>query len=166
MLNLLKKAIARARGTARMVRLNYIWYNQRFRPTAILKLRDAHLGVKVAEVYPAFTSTLSLDPKFLEECSPYIRPPVSVNFSAAFVATIKNGRIFAHDINNFAVITEDNKLIEEESFQWVNSPVPASQNMVFRTRGFTRPKKFSGTVFSLLQWEQLNTITSTGLSML
>jgi hypothetical protein len=104
----------------------------------------------VAEVHPAFTSTLSLDPKFLGECSPYIRPPVSVNFPAAFVATIKNGRIFAHDINNFAVITEDNKLIEEASFQWVNSPVPASQNMVFRTLGFTMPKKFSGTVFSLL----------------
>ena len=150
MLKLLKRAIGRAKRTARMVRLNYLKYNQGFRPTAIQKLTDGHPGVKVTELHPAFTSNLTLDAKFMEDCSPYIRPPDSVQFPAAFIASVSNGRIFAYDINNFAVITGDNKLIEEASFQWVNAPVPASQNMVFRTKGFSKPKQFSGTVFSLL----------------
>jgi hypothetical protein len=150
MLKLLKRAIARAGRIARMARLNYVRYNRRFRPKAILKLKDASIGVKFTEIHPAFTSKLNLGSKFIKDCSPYIRPPVSVDFPASFVATIKNGRIFAYDSNNFAVITEDNRMVEEASFQWVNSPVPASQNMVFRTVGFTRPKKYSGTIFSLL----------------
>ena len=133
-----------------MARLHYVRYNRRFRPKAILKLKDASVGINFTEIHPAFTSKLDLGSKFIEDCSPYIRPPVSVDFPASFVATIKNGRIFAYDNNNFAVITEDNRMVEEASFQWVNSPVPASQNMVFRTVGFTRPKKYSGTVFSLL----------------
>lgn len=150
MLKLLKRAIGRAKRNARMVRLNYIKYNQKYKPTAIQKLADQHPGVRITELHPAFTSNLKLDAKFMEDCSSYIRPPESVQFPTAFIASVKNGRIFAYDINNFAVITEDNKLLDEASFQWVDSPVPASQNMVFKTQGFTKPKKFSGTVFSLL----------------
>lgn len=150
MSKLLKKAFARARRTARKVRLKYFKYNQNLRPTAIVGLREGNLAVEVKELYPAYSSVLELESKFLEDCSQYSRPPVNVQFPGAFVATIKNGRVFAYDINNFAVITEDNKFIEEASFQWVDSPVPAHQNMVFQTKGFTKPKKYSGTVFSLL----------------
>jgi hypothetical protein len=130
--------------------MNYVTYNQRFKPKQIVKLHTGHPGVTVKELFPAFTSTLALDPKFMDDCSAYSKPAVSVNFPADYIATVKNGRIFAYDNNNFAVITEDNKLIDEASFQWIDSPVPATENRVFNVKGFSKPRKYSGTVFSLL----------------
>ena len=150
MLKFLKRALGRVRRIARMVRLDYIPYNTRFRPTGIIKLTDGHLGVDVMNIRPAFTSTLGLPPEFLEDCSEYSRPPVSVEFATSFIATVRNGRIFAHDNNNFAVITDDNQLVDEVSFQWVDGPVPADRNAVFKAKGFNKPRKYAGTVFSLL----------------
>lgn len=145
-----RKAIARFRRLVRMARMNYLKFNQRFRPIAIVKLRDSHAGIKVTELHAPFTSALDLAPKFLEDCSSYIKPAIKVEFPGAYIATINKGRIFAYDSNNFAVITEDNKMIDEVSFQWVDSLVEAKQNLIFKVKGFNKPRKYSGTVFSLL----------------
>ena len=51
---------------------------------------------------------------------------------------------------NFAIITEDNLLIDDLSFQWVDGLVPANQNAVFYTKGFNKPRRYAGKVFSLL----------------
>ncbi len=150
MLSLPKKAIARVRRMARMVRLKYIPYHPEFKPKGVRKLREGSRGVTVMDIHPAYTSALDLPEKFLEDCSAYSRPPVTIDFPASFVASIRNGRIFAHDVNNFAVVTEDNYVLDEASFQWVDAPVPVDQNMVFKAKGFTTPRKYAGTVFSLL----------------
>jgi hypothetical protein len=36
-----------------------------------------------------------------------------------FVATLRNGRVFSVNASNTAIISEENYLIEELSFQWV-----------------------------------------------
>ena len=133
-----------------MFRLDYIPLNKKFRPTGIIKLREGHQGVSVVDIRPGFTSAMALPVEFLADCSNYCKPPLCVQFDSAFVASVKNGRIFAHDENNFAIITEDNLLIDDLSFQWVDSLVPANQNAVFYTKGFNKPRKYAGKVFSLL----------------
>jgi hypothetical protein len=133
-----------------MAAMDYISFNQKFRPKGITRLQYNHSGIDVKDLHPAFISSLDLQPQFMEDCSAYARPPVDVQFPRTFVAVIPNGRIFAYDNNNFAVMNANNEMIADASFQWVDSPVEPDQNKVFSVKGFSKPKKYSGRVFSLL----------------
>lgn len=134
----------------RLAWMKYITFSQKYKPVGIRGLRQRHLDIEVLEINPSYTSKLDLTPQFLEDCSPYIKPVTAIQYPSDYVATIKDGRIFAYDINNYAVISNDNYLIDEASFQWVDSMVEAKDNMVFSVKGFTKPKKYAGRVFSLL----------------
>jgi Glycosyltransferase 61 len=145
----IKKAMLRR---MRLLITKHIKINQKYKPRGIKALRAKDItGVEILEINPPYTSTLDhLDPKFLDDCSPYSRPEHSVHYPGDYIATIKNGRIFASDINNFAVISADNYLLDEVSFQWVDSLVEAKENTVLKVKAFTKPKKYQGRVFSLL----------------
>ena len=101
MLKLLKRSFGRVKRIARLFRLDYIPLNKKFRPVGIIKLREGHQGVCVVDIRRGFTSTMALPVEFLADCSDYCKPPLHVQFDSAFVASVENGRVFAHDENKF-----------------------------------------------------------------
>jgi capsular polysaccharide biosynthesis protein len=84
-------------------------------------------------------------------CAPSLKPVINRSFGADYVAVLKNGRIYAHDPSNIAVISGDNQLLEDASFQWDGDNwLSASENIVMRLKGLTKPLKVKGKVCSLL----------------
>lgn len=78
-------------------------------------------------------------------------PVVSYQTDGDFMVTLRNGRIFCSDPNNIAVISEDNYVLEEVSFQWGNYALAdVRENRVFNVKGFPKPKKYKGRVFNML----------------
>lgn len=132
--------------------MNHVNFNQQYKPIGIKKLAEVKAAgdCEVFELNPPYTSTLKLDQKFYDDCSPYLKPVLTVEYPADFVATIKNGRVFSSVSNHYAVISSENYLVEEASFQWDDSMVEPKDNLVFRVKGFSSPKKYAGKVFSLL----------------
>ena len=152
MLKIVRRIKKAALRRMRLAITKHIKINQKYKPIGVKELRSKDVtGVEILEINPPYTSTLDhLDPKFLDDCSPYSRPAHSVQYPGDYIATIKNGRIFAADINNFAVISSDNYLLDEVSFQWIDSLVDAKENTALKIKAFTKPKKYKGRVFSLL----------------
>jgi len=110
-------------------------------------------AIEYLELNPPYVSTLRLSRELISDCSDFAKPVMTVQLPGDYVVTLKNGRVYSYDASNMAVITNDNYLVDELSFQWeisIDGHVPASKNKVFQLRGLTKPKKFKGTVFSLL----------------
>ena len=131
----------------------YVWIHREYQPVGVIKLADMNgHGMDYIEINPPYTSVLSLDQKFLDDCAPNLRPKVSVQYPGDYVVTLKSGRIYMTDDANMAVITSDNYLVEELSFQWIRgkSMLTGTENSIFRNRIFSRPRKYEGKVFSLL----------------
>lgn len=128
--------------------------NRRYKPVGVEKLLSRNNNsVDYLELAPPYISTLQLDEKFVADCSPFSKPEMSVEMPGDYVVTLRNGRICCYDESNTAVITKDNYLVDDLSFQWDSdgeSMAEAKNNKVFRLKGFTRPKKYKGTVFSLM----------------
>jgi hypothetical protein len=110
-------------------------------------------SMEYLELNPPYVSTLRLSKEFISDCSNFSKPVMSVQLPGDYVVTLKNGRIYSYDPSNMAIITNDNYLVEELSFQWevtIDKHVPPSKNKVFQLPGLTKPRKIKGTVFSLL----------------
>ena len=110
-------------------------------------------SIKYLELSPPYVSTLNLDQQFIEDCSDFSKPLMSVPIPGDYIVTLKNGRVYSHDPCNMAIISNDNYLVEELSFQWdIKSELweGGRKNKVFDMHGLIKPKKFKGTVFSLL----------------
>jgi capsular polysaccharide biosynthesis protein len=132
----------------------HIPYNSKYRPIGVKNLLPADPQfVEYLEINPPYVSTLSLRAEFVEDCSPYVKPIVSVQYPGDYLVTIKDGRVYTHDTSNTAVISGDNYLIDEVSFQWDGEHekiMDGKENAIFRLKGFTKPKKYPGKVFSML----------------
>lgn len=128
--------------------------NRRYKPVGVKKLLPQNdNSIEYQELTPPYVSTLELSPKFVDDCSPFSKPEMSVQMPGDYVVTIKNGRICCYNESNTAVITKDNYLIDDLSFQWDSEGekmAEAKNNKVFQLKGFTWPKKYKGTVFSLM----------------
>lgn len=151
-LNTLLKKIAKrivdfSQGLAKKVP-----HNLKYKPIGVKKLLSDKLeSVEYLEIGPSYDSKLDLHPDFIKDCSPYMKPVVTYRFPPDFVAVIKNGRVSSYDPSNMAVISADNYLLEEVSFQWQNDMMaPGRNNAVFWQQGFAEPKRFRGKVFSML----------------
>jgi len=131
----------------------YVWMRKRYRPNGAVKLAaiDKQI-VEYIEINPPYTSVLSLDQKFLDDCAPNLRPKESVQYPGDYVVSLKSGRVYVTDDANIAFITADNHLVDELSFQWTRETAMLSgdKNSIFRNRLFSRPRKYNGKVFSLL----------------
>src|SRR5688572_23174300 len=94
--------------------------NTKYRPKGIVQLESIKNseGVTYYEIDPAYTSKLSMPAKFFADCSTYNKPTLSVNYPGDFVVSLTNGRIYNIDPANIAVMSGDNLLIEDLSFQW------------------------------------------------
>lgn len=126
--------------------------NLKHKPLGVKKLLSGELNsVEYVELGPAYDAKLELGSAFIKDCSPYLKPVITYRFPPDYIAVITNGRISSYDPSNMAVISGDNYLIEEVSFQWQNDMMaPGWNNAVFWQQGFTEPKKYRGKVFSML----------------
>src|SRR5690606_38151330 len=67
-----------------------------------------------------------------------------------YLAIVKEGRIMMDTGSNMAVVSSDGYMIKELSFQWNRGLVGAEHNAFLRQKGFSKPTKIDGTVFSML----------------
>ena len=127
--------------------------NTQYRPTRVIDVSSSskHDGIQYIEIAPPYTLHLDLTPKFIDDCSSYIKPVISADFPGDFILEINNGRVYNLDASNMGVITQDGALIEQVSFQWADDVVlKARHNRLFTETLFSKPRKYKGNVFSLL----------------
>lgn len=132
----------------------FVPYNTKYKPECTTTLADLRKkeGAKYHEIHPPYISELKLTPKFIEDCSSYNKPMLSVPYPGDFLISISNGRVYNVDTGNIAIISSDNHLVEELSFQWRSGEklAPGRENIIFQKKMFTTPRRFTGTVCSLL----------------
>jgi capsular polysaccharide biosynthesis protein len=132
----------------------YVPINTKYKPKGVVSWENLrnNQSVDYYEINPPYTSSLTLSSKFVEDCSSYNKPVQSIESPGDFVIGISQGRIYNVDAANIAIISQDNFVIDAVSFQWRVGErlAPSSENTIFDKKMFTAPKKYSGTVFSLL----------------
>lgn len=153
-LSILLRKVARRANKYSIIFFGSIPVNKKYKPVGVRKLLPAmDDSVEYVELNPPYVSTLSLSQQFISDCSDFSKPEMQVPIPGDYVVTLKNGRVLSYDESNMAIITKDNYLIDDISFQWDSNNermAEARRNKVFRMKGFRKPKKFKGTVFSLL----------------
>lgn len=130
----------------------YVPFNRRYRPKGVVNVsRVTTDSYKYYEYNAPYTSELSLSPDFVAVCSPYIKPIMKVDVPGDFVVGLRNGRLYCAHGSHIAAINENGYVVEELSFQWGDERIDeARKNRVFELRGFVKPKKYKGKVFSLM----------------
>jgi len=139
--------------------VNKVSINKNLRPLGIKKVdRYTTAHSKYFELGPPQKSSVNVDDHFMNIWSSYMKPVVSYQTHGDFMVTLRNGRIFCPNPNNIAVISEDNYVLDEVSFQWGNYELTdVRENLVFKVKGVPKPKKYKGRVFSLLSgWAAKN----------
>ena len=127
-------------------------YNRQYKPRGVYNSIDKYIeavkGSEVTEVFPPYISHLNVSDDFKSHFIGYVSTTIVAQIPASRVVVIPNGR--AHTDNNFsvAIISGDNKLIGELSFD-LGSHVPGKNN-IFRQNYFDMPKVYKGVVLSLL----------------
>lgn len=95
-----------------------------------------------------YVSTLDVEESFLKLCSSCLHHPKTVPIPPSSVVEVANGRLHTDTISNVSVISGDNKLIGEASFQFGHEK--PENNQLFRQRYFTNPRKYKGVAFQIL----------------
>ena len=96
-----------------------------------------------------YTSTL-IPNNFYQYCTDYFHTVISSKNPGDYLAVVKEGRIMMDSGSHMAVVSSDGYLIKELSFQWNRGLVTIEQNAYLRQKGFSKPTKIKGTVFSML----------------
>jgi hypothetical protein len=133
--------------------------NEHYRPTGLQPSARAlaaapDSGATYLEIYPAYTSHLTVPPEFVTLAPAYYdriaeREPVP----PAFVLLLPDARLNVDSYCSLAIIDHANKLVGDVSLQF--SPgnfavAPPAENPIFKQRYFRPPIELSGTVCSLL----------------
>ncbi|MER2997611.1 glycosyltransferase family 61 protein [Pontibacter populi] len=150
---LLRKATKRLGKISRSL----VPYQKYFRPTGVLRLPspDAFAqkpddSVTIYNIYPGLKTTLDISDELYQACSEYWKPQRSV-VTDYVVVEVPNGRLHTDNESSIAIITQDNKLIDNVSLSLENGKVTIPEkNNVFRQRMFTKPAKIQGTLFTML----------------
>jgi hypothetical protein len=124
---------------------------QEYKPKGIkdLKsLRDSGM-LELIVLREPYTSNL-IPNEFYKHCTYYFNTVTSAPNPGDYLAVVKDGRIMMDTGSNMAVVSSDGYLIEELSFQWNRGLISVDQNAFLRQKGFSKPKKVEGTVFSML----------------
>ncbi|QHT67122.1 glycosyltransferase family 61 protein [Rhodocytophaga rosea] len=111
---------------------------------------DPATQARYIEIYPKLISTLHISKEMYEACSIYVRPILSAETDYK-VAILPNGRIHTDNESSVAIISHDNKLIGDISFNYNESKIISAElNTIFKQNYYSTPKKIQGTVFTLL----------------
>ncbi|MBD1395617.1 glycosyltransferase family 61 protein [Pontibacter sp. JH31] len=134
----------------------YIPHNTRLRPIGIcqIDLNDntscADSEVTVHSIYPNLTTPLEISEHLYKACSDYWKPKRSVTTDYV-VVEVPNGRIYTDNESSVAIVTQENRLVENVSLSMIDGKVVSpEQNNIFEQSYFQVPTRFKGTVFSLL----------------
>lgn len=124
---------------------------QEYKPKGIkdLKaLRDSGM-LELIVLREPYTSTL-IPNEFYKHCTSFFNTVMSSPNPGDYLAIVKDGRIMMDGGANMAAVSSDGHLIKELSFQWNQGLVGVDQNIFLRQKGFSKPTKINGTVFSML----------------
>lgn len=151
-------------GIANFLFMHVRW-NSRFRPDGAYDNSEQYCdkvrGTRTVcqQIYPNLVTNLKIPYLLynaLPGCSKYdetvyleSEPALSVRTTYK-VVQIPNGRLYAHQDDLIAVITEDNKLLEDVSFQQAALSGAPEDNLIFRQQYFIKPLRYKGTVCNLL----------------
>lgn len=150
---LLNKAVKRLQKIAKRI----IPLRTHLRPSGvyILPAHNAEVPssekeVVVHSIYPNYMTTLDISEDLYQACSEYWKPQRSV-VTDYIVVEIPDGRLHTDNESSIAVLTQNNKLVENVSLSLHDGKVTSpEQNNVFRQQMFTDPVKLQGTVFTML----------------
>lgn len=114
-------------------------------------------GASYTEAYPAQVSYLNITPDLFALTTDYgglhAKPNRVEQAPAAFVLALAGGRLLADNSLSVAVISADNHLVGDASFQYDprrSDLARPEENNVFAQRWFAEPRRVHGTVASLL----------------
>ena len=138
-------------------------FRTQYRPVSSYETTAAYLeavpgsGVQRHTVYTGYRTSVILPPGLLEQISPYYRydailPGTELEVITDYqVVEIPNGRILSDNRHTVSIITADNALLGDVSYQYhPGRAVPAHEHASMRRRWFTEPRHLAGTVFSML----------------
>lgn len=125
--------------------------HQEYKPKGIKDLNSLKesKAIELTVLREPFVSKLA-EHDFYQHCSDYLKPVMASQNPGDFLVTIKDGRIMMDTGSNMAVVSSDGYLIKELSFQWNRGLIGIEQNAFLRQKGFSKPKKYKGKVFSML----------------
>lgn len=150
MARLITRLVKKLRGLI----VKVIPFNSSFRPSGIYATFNEYVSCHKGRrpnymvLYPAHESTLGITDSFIKICSSCLRHHLTVPVPPSSIVEVANGRLYTDTISNVSVISGDNKLIGEASFQFGQQN--PENNQLFRQRYFTKPRKYSGTAFQIL----------------
>lgn len=150
---LIRKATKRLGKITRLL----LPHQKYFRPMGILRLPSPDTftqklddSVTIHNIYPGLKTTLDISDELYQACSEYWKPQRSV-VTDYVVVEVPNGRLHTDNESSIAIISQDNKLIDNVSLSLKDGKVTAPEkNNVFRQRMFTKPVKINGTLFTML----------------
>ncbi len=109
---------------------------------------NAEKNAECVEVFPAGISNLTVSEEFKNSFIDYVETTTVAEIPAARVVKIPGGRVHTDNNASVAVISHDNKLIGELSFN-LGFDDPKKNNILLQNY-FHPPKKYNGVVFTLL----------------
>jgi capsular polysaccharide biosynthesis protein len=155
--------LQRAQRRAGRLLREWLPRNQHYRPAGIhpsahdLAARPG-AGATYREVVPAHASRTDIPAAFYEAAAAYgghlhSKPPRLEAVPPAFVLALTPGRLYADNNDSVAVMSADNYLVGDASFQYTNKTwetIRPEDNNIFRQAYFLEPVAVPGTVCSLL----------------
>ncbi|MCB2378022.1 glycosyltransferase family 61 protein [Hymenobacter sp. BT635] len=137
-------------------------YNGHYRPVGVhassqVLAARPRSGATYVELYAPETTYLDISEELYAHTCDYgglhAKPIRTEDASAAFLLCLEHGRLLADNSQSVAVISADNRLVGDVSFQYdarYSNVTQPEHNNVFRLRWFSAPVVVRGTVFSLL----------------
>lgn len=127
-------------------------HNKQYKPKGVYNTLEEYTeAVKEAvcvEAYPPYTSYLNVSEEFRKHFIGYVEATMAAPIPPARVVAIPNGRAFTDNVFSISILSGDNRLIGDLSYD-LNSSVPA-KNAIFKQSYFKAPEKYKGTVLTVL----------------
>lgn len=132
-------------------------YNLRYKPKGYYKTvvefltSSAGSEAKSITLYHEHISDTGVPQSFIEKCTRFERmPAVAVaQIPAAKLVAVPNGRLYTDGVERVCIITSDNKLLGEVTYQ--NHPSnKIEENALLKQMHFITPKYYKGTLFHTL----------------
>lgn len=148
------------------VSTKYIPYHTAYRPDGFYwtvndenSLRSSEQATYI-EVFPRSLPDIDFNDPYYNLCTKGLKPEPVVSLPAAFIVEIPQGRLQQNILGtNISVISRNNKLIGEVSYQYERSNVGALiyDHAILQQKFFPEPKRYKGVVFSMLSGDVAST---------
>ena len=142
-----------------------IYWNYHYKPAGIYATSAEYVQAssnqqaRYTTIYPDLVSTLPIPRQLHEALPPHIlvdevaeegEEPVLRTKTNYGVVEIPDGRLYSDNLSTIAIISGDNKLIGDVSYEYVVGPrVRPEDCALFKQRFFVKPVKYPGVVFNL-----------------